>query len=234
MLLGARGVVRRDSRGGISLQNVTGVGATSSVLRITGAAHASVFSVNGVACTSVTEAAPAPASGAASLRVTFGGPRLEAFMPALDAPAVSDGAEWLNGSVTVDQAMLRQLRARQRGYPIAWTPTDERAAWLAPARMLLSLYLAAPRDSQALALRIDGAPVAVQRAYNSRGVVRGNTFIGFFADLSSLDAGRHELALQLPDGVKPGEVSLFWQNVADEDVDDVDTCELLAPPLVLV
>ena len=99
--------------------------------------------------------------------------------------------------------------------------------WLAPERLLLYLQIAEPNWLMEAAMKIDGKPVEVKKAYSSRTPGRlqfgkgHNTFTGFYADVSDLKPGRrYEVEVTLPDGLKPGQFQgLFFENVETEYTD---------------
>jgi len=68
-------------------------------------------------------------------------------------------------------------------------------------------------------LKIDGAPVELQRAYSSIRV-HAPSFVGFYADVSHLTADQdHRLELVLPT-LAPGQFQgVFFDNVEDEFTD---------------
>jgi len=113
----------------------------------------------------------------------------------------------------VPRRVVDQLAARARTWPIRWTPDDYHTPWLAPHRLLLFVQIAEPDDRWAPALRIDGRPVALEKAYTAlRPVAR--TFVGFYADVSLLAPDRdYRLELDLPP-LRPGQFQgVFFQNV---------------------
>ncbi len=114
----------------------------------------------------------------------------------------------------VTAAMQQQLEARAQAYPVNWTATDMRASWLAPARLLLNIFIADPRDSMAVQLWIDGQSVPLTKAYNSRGLQHPGTFLGFYFDASQTMVGpQHTYSLLLP-AMGPGQFrGLFWHNI---------------------
>ena len=113
--------------------------------------------------------------------------------------------------------VFAQLDARQQAWPIPWTPEDYRTTWLAPHRLLLYVQIAEPDDTWEPQLRIDGRTIELRRAYSSIRVHR-RSFVGFYADLSLLQADReYRLELDLPTGLKPGQFQgVFFQNVETE------------------
>ena len=126
-------------------------------------------------------------------------------------PQFSGGT--LRGTFTVPARVFDQLRARQRAWPIPWTSEDYRTTWLAPQRLLLYVQIAEPDDRWEASLAIDGRLVELKKAYTAVRVYR-RTFVGFYADVSLLDAGReHTFELTLP-ALRPGQLQgVFFENV---------------------
>jgi len=122
----------------------------------------------------------------------------------------------LRGTFDVPARVFDQLMARREAWPIPWTAEDYRATWLAPERLLLYVQAAEPDASWEASLAIDGRPVRMEKAYTAiRAVSR--TFVGFYADLSLLEADReHTFELTLPP-LRPGQFQgLFFENVEPE------------------
>ena len=130
---------------------------------------------------------------------------------------VSFAGGWFNVSFVVTQAISDQLAARKKAYPIEWTETDARAAWLVPHRLLMAPFIADPADSMVVDMLIDGKPVAPTPAYNSRGRKISRCYLGLYFDASALTVGgQHTLALKLP-ALAPGRFQgVFWQNLETE------------------
>jgi hypothetical protein len=65
--------------------------------------------------------------------------------------------------------LLAQLADRQKAYPIQWEEADYRAAWLVQTRLLMYPFISPVSDSKLkISLLIDGKPVSLTKAYNSR------------------------------------------------------------------
>ena len=113
----------------------------------------------------------------------------------------------------VPARVFEQLAARQKAWPIPWTPEDFRATWLAPERLLLYVQLAEPDDRWEPRLRIDGRTVELKKAYSAIRAAR-RTFVGFYADLSLITPDRtYEVELELP-RLRPGQFQgLFVDHV---------------------
>ena len=122
----------------------------------------------------------------------------------------------LRGTFAVPARVFDQLKARREAWPMPWTAEDYRATWLAPERLLLYVQIAEPDDAWKASLTIDGRTVRLEKAYTAiRAVPR--TFVGFYADVSLLEADReHTFELMLP-RLRPGQLQgLFFENVEAE------------------
>jgi hypothetical protein len=158
----------------------------------------------------------APGRSPQTVRVRFAGERFDrAQQVGTYDPTFAGGR--FEGSFRVPSRVFAQLEARQRAWPIPWTPEDYRTTWLAPHRLLLYVQFAEPDDAWTPQLRIDGRVVELKRAYSSIRVHR-RSFVGFYADLSLLQPDReYRLELDLPTGLKPGQFQgVFFQNVETE------------------
>jgi hypothetical protein len=147
--------------------------------------------------------------------VTFEGERFRHYQQ-IDSYSAAFKGETVTASFRLPQRVLDQLAARRKAWPIDWTAEDLRSTWLAPERLLLFVQIAEPDDRWTASLKIDGAPVELQKAYAS---VRPNArnFTGFYADVSKLTAGSHKLELALPSGLKAGQYQgVFFENVETE------------------
>jgi hypothetical protein len=122
----------------------------------------------------------------------------------------------VTGTFTIPRRVFDQLRARRRRWPIPWTAEDYRTTWLAPERLLLYAPLSEADDRWEARLVIDGKPVEFRKAYTAVRAVRG-TFVGFYADVSLLEADRlYRFELELP-ALKPGQLlGLYFENVEPE------------------
>ena len=92
------------------------------------------------------------------------------------------------------------------------------APWTAPHRLLLFVNVAEPVDGMRVTLTIDGKPVALTRAYTSaHPQAVGNTFVGWYADVSALEPEKpHAFEIELPP-LAPGQFQgLFLDNVEAE------------------
>lgn len=230
MLVGSVGTVVASVGQDAGTAVVTGASAptgSSAVLRVVvaggsrglGAAAANLV-VNGKSCTSTTR----NDAGDLAVTATFAGAPIHHAMP------ISPGAVpqqpwkggWLNTSFVVPSAMKAQAAARQAAYPIDWGPADYKASWLVPSRLLVYAFIVQPTNNMKLTLMVDGAPVDVTAAYNSRGLPHPRTFLGFYFDASKLSADTpHKLSISVPPSDFQG---LFWENVDTEYTSDVIKC----------
>ncbi len=136
-------------------------------------------------------------------------PQIGAFIPEFT------GGTYV-ASFTVPKRVFDQLAARRASWPIPWTAEDLKTPWLAPERLLLYVQIAEPDDKWEATLRIDGMPVALEKAYSAVRAVP-STFVGFYADVSSLTPDtEHKLELVLPP-LRPGQFQgVFLQNIEPE------------------
>lgn len=153
-----------------------------------------------------------------SAQVHFAGTR---FGKAEQIALTSDANGLLRGSFVVPQGVFDQLVARKKAWPIPWTQQDYQTTWLAPARLLLFVQFAEPKDSMKVEATLDGQPLELTRAYTSVHA-HSPSFVGFYADLSKVapDA-RHSFTLRLPQ-LKPGQFQgVFFENVEPRFTEDV-------------
>jgi hypothetical protein len=130
---------------------------------------------------------------------------------------------------SVPQRIFDQLEKRKRKWSFDWTEEDLECTWLAPERLLLYLQIAEPDWKMEAALKLDGKPVELKKAYSSRTPGRlqmgkgHNTFTGFYADVSDLRPGRtYRLEAKLPASLKPGQFQgIFFENVETEYTGEV-------------
>jgi len=118
----------------------------------------------------------------------------------------------------VPPRIVKQLEARRTAWPIPYDEDEIEATWTAPWRMLMFINIADPKDAMEVSMKIDGKPVEVKKAYSSiyaQGQTR--TFVGFYADLSGIEADKdHEVEVSLPD-LQPGQFQgLFFDTVEPE------------------
>jgi hypothetical protein len=136
-----------------------------------------------------------------------------------DDPAFRGGR--FTARFTVPGRIFDQLVARRRAWPIPWTAEDYLTTWLAPERLLLFVQIAEPEPTWEARLVIDGRPVELKKAYSA---VRAEpkTFVGFYADLSSIAADReHRLELDVP-RLRLGQwQGVFFDNIETELTDRI-------------
>jgi hypothetical protein len=149
------------------------------------------------------------------LDVRFDGTEFHRLQPVVIPDATFTGGR-ISGTFTVPRRVLDQLAARRLAWPIPWTSEDFRTTWLAPERLLLYAQFAEPDDRWDARLTIDGRTVELRKAYTAVRAVP-QTFVGFYADLSLLDADRpNRFELELP-RLEPGRFrGLFFENVEPE------------------
>jgi hypothetical protein len=209
VLFGAVGSV--TVRGGVvSIDGVRGEMGTSQELLL--AAPAAV-AVTGVLVNGQPVSIARTSSGALSLPVSFAGAPFSHYQQiGSDDPAFAGGR--FTARFAVPGRVFDQLVARRRAWPIQWTAEDYLTTWLAPERLLLFVQIAEPDPTWEARLTIDGKVVELRKAYSA---VRNEprTFVGFYADLSSLAADEeHTLELDLP-RLRPGQ----WQGVFFDNIE---------------
>jgi hypothetical protein len=125
------------------------------------------------------------------------------------------------GRFTVPKRVFDQLAARRRAWPMDWTPEELETTWLAPERLLLYVQIAEPDAKWNATMTIDGRPIELKKAYAAIRPV-DSTFVGFYADVSSLTPDEeHTLTLVLPT-LKPGQFQgVFFENVETEYTDRI-------------
>ncbi len=131
--------------------------------------------------------------------------------------------------LTISQQYLEKLASYREAWPIPYTPDDLEAPWVDPSRMLLFINIAdpyrekveewkdgngeihtrnvrEPMDVGELSLKVDGREVKIKGAYNGVYPYETRTFLGFYADLSHLQAGpAYSLDLTLPGDLRRGQ-----------------------------
>jgi hypothetical protein len=198
----------------LALTDVRGEAGTAARLVVvlpsrTTVSHATV---NGVAAAIV-----AHRGNVVEVSARFGGAEFHQLEPVVRWDSTFTGGH-LSGTLTIPRRVFDQLSARRRAWPIPWTAEDYRTTWLAPERLLLYAPFAQPDDRWDARLLIDGKPIELQKAYTAVRVVR-TTFVGFYADISSLEPDRpHRFELDLP-VLEPGRfLGLYVENVEPEYV----------------
>ncbi|HEV8598999.1 MAG TPA: hypothetical protein VGQ69_06535 [Gemmatimonadales bacterium] len=211
VLFGAPGTAM-VSDGVLALRDVTGPMGTTAHLLVVLPPRTMVqrATVNGVPTVIVPRG-----TAAVDLTIRFAGAEFHQLQPAAAWDSSFSGGH-VTGSFTIPQRVFDQLRARRRAWPIPWTPEDYRTTWLVPERLLLYASFSEPDDRWEARLSIDGKPVELRKAYTAVRVVP-STFVGFYADVSSLDADRpYRFELELP-ALKRGQfLGLYFENVEPE------------------
>jgi hypothetical protein len=217
-LFGAPGTVG-VSGNTLAIDGVRGeVGTTADLLvSVPGAAGAAVTEVrvNGEpARFSRTDA------GLLSLSAAFDGERFRHYQQVGDVDPAFAGGRYA-ARFTIPQRIVDQLAARRKAWPIPWTTEDYRTTWLAPERLLLFVQIAEPNPAWEARLTINGRMVELRKAYSA---VRTEpaTFVGFYADLSLLEAGReYALELDLPPLAVGQLQGVFFENIETEYTDRI-------------
>jgi hypothetical protein len=216
VLFGAAGLV--TVRGGaVSIDGVRGEAGTRQDLLVVVPAAGTVTGVQ-------VNGQPVPfartPAGALSIPVSFAGAPFRHYQQiGADDPTLTGGC--FKARFTVPQRVFDQLAARRRAWPIPWTAEDYLTTWLAPERLLLFVQIAEPDPAWEARLVIDGQLVELRKAYSAvRDAPR--TFVGFYADLSSIAADReHTVELNLPH-LRPGQwQGVFFDNVETELTDRI-------------
>lgn len=211
MLFNAPGVVSLEGNA-LEASGVKGEAGTESTLLVLlppGRA-ASRVRVDG---RDMPEAVSTP--GLLSIPVRFDGERFAHYQQVGAYDAGFAGGT-MTGAFRIPRRVFDQHAARAKAWSIRWTPEDYRTTWLAPERLLLFVQIADPDTRMDVHLKIDGRSVALTKAYSA---IRPEprTFVGFYADVSLLEADReYRVELQLPP-MKPGQFQgLFFENVETE------------------
>lgn len=151
-----------------------------------------------------------------SARIRFAGDAFTRSQPLWRYdPSFTGGS--VRASFRVPDRILEQLRRRKQEWPVPYTEDDLIATWLGSYRLLLYAHIAEPNEALELTMTIDGAPLQVYKAYNSIYPTSGRTFLGFYADVSSLDRGKeHVLEVVLPRLPAGRFQGLFFENIEPE------------------
>jgi hypothetical protein len=131
-------------------------------------------------------------------------------------PAFAGGTA--RGSFRIPIRIFDQLRARRASWPVTYTEDDLLATWLGSHRLLLFVQIAEPDEAMDVKLRIDGKPVPLTKAYNSiYGHSSKRTFLGFYADVSSLQPDRdYAIEVDVPVLGAGRFQGVFFENVEPE------------------
>lgn len=217
MVLGAPG--KAEWRNGtLALSGVRGEVGEQRTVRVVGQDFAAVqrVTVNGTPLPFQRE------GDAVVVKVRFAGAPFAACTP-VALPENSFAGGTLRSTFSIPSRIKRQLEARQRAWPVAYTEEERLAPWLNSDRLIAFLQIAEPDDGMKVSLQIDGHEVALRPAYTS--ILRNNpknTFVGWMADLTALSAEQaHEVVLQLPE-LRPGQCQgLFLDTVEAEFTEEI-------------
>lgn len=211
ILFGATGTVTLAG-GLLELRGVSGeIGTRSRItVAIPRAARMNRATINGVPIGFVGHG-----TGTIEALLDFAGAPFHQLQPVVTWDSIFAGGR-AGGTATVPQRIFDQLRARHSAWPIPWTAEDYRTTWLVPERLLLYAAFSEPDDGWDSRLLIDGSEVPLRRAYTAVRAVH-STFVGFYADVSWLEADRrHTFELILPP-LRPGQfLGLYFENVEPE------------------
>lgn len=234
--------LRSDNQMAITLSNVIGKSGTTETAAIwtnnftrSEGLNGGV-SVNGIACsrnknTSILQS-PIGTGDMNGLKVDidFAGDIVQKLMSLGELPSSSNIGGTFIFKFVIPGAVQNQLKQRQSYYPIDWYPAEYNATWLVPTRLLASIYTSKPSTSWNINATIDGIHVKASQAFNSRGLVRPNVFLGWYLDLDTIfsqssDFGKnHTLKLTLPT-IQSGQFKgVFLENVETEYSRDVVAC----------
>jgi len=145
----------------------------------------------------------------------FDGVEVHRLQPVIVADSMFAGGH-ITGTFSIPKRVFEQLATRRRAWPIPWTAEDYQTTWLVPERLLLYAPLVGSDDRVQASLVVDGQPVGLRKAYSAVRAVP-STFVGLYADLSSLEPDRtYRFELEVPE-LKPGAFrGLFFENVEPE------------------
>ncbi len=123
----------------------------------------------------------------------------------------------VTGSFTIPARIFEQLQRRKEQWPIPYTQEDLKNQWLAPHRLLLYVHIADPDDKMTANLKLNGQTVDLVKTYTSVTYPNARLFVGFYADVSSLEPDKlYQVELELSE-MKPGQYQgLFFANVETE------------------
>jgi hypothetical protein len=130
-------------------------------------------------------------------------------------PAFAGGT--VRASFRIPRRIVEQLRARRQSWPVPYTDDDLIATWLGSHRLLLYAHVAEPDDAKDLGMTIDGKPAEVRKAYNNIYGNRKSNFLGWYADISALEAEKeHILEVVVPPMAAGRFQGLFFENIEPE------------------
>jgi hypothetical protein len=131
-------------------------------------------------------------------------------------PAFTGGT--VRAKLAIPSRVFRQLADRKAKWPVAYTADDLQAPWLGPWRLLLFVSIADPLETMDVAVKINGSPVEVKKAYNSVYPHSPNrTYLGSYLDLSGLKPDMaYDIEATIPP-LAPGQfLGLFFENIEAE------------------
>ena len=214
VLLGTPGKVARDGAK-LSLSEVRGLTGRACELEVL------TPDANTVTKITLNGHAIGPFKSAANLvtiPVRFAGPRIE-HCQQVGSYDPNFSGKVFQTELIIPQKVFAQLAARRAAWPVKYTAEELLATWRGSDRLLLFIQIADPKDDWPVALKIDGQPVEVIKAYGDVFPLgRERTFHGFYVDISKLTADTaHKVEVELPDGLQPGQFQgLFLENVESE------------------
>ena len=132
------------------------------------------------------------------------------------------------GKFSIPKRIFTQLYNRRKAWPIPYTEDDLLATWLGSDRLLLFINIADPNPKMSVSMKINGSPVEVKKAYNGIYPNSGDqTFLGFYADISSLKPDTiYDVEVNLPN-LKPGQFQgIFFDNIETEYTQEVSKAEM--------
>lgn len=181
-LLGAAGQAALDGES-LTLTGVAGEPGTTAALTVLlpPGKKVATLHVNGRPWTSFAQS-----DGRLTLALPFAGARFDHCQQigSYDRD-FSDTA--FRSEFTIPQRVFAQLAARRQAWPIPYTDDDLLATWRGPHRLLLYVHIADPDDKWTVGLTLNGQPVELKKAYGDvYPLGRERTFVGFYADVSSL------------------------------------------------
>ncbi|HAK97017.1 MAG TPA: hypothetical protein DCM87_19005 [Planctomycetes bacterium] len=218
LLLGATGKAELED-GVLRLTGVRGEPGTTRALAAALPVDARVraASVNGV------DAKFRQEPGLVSLRARFAGTAFGARQR-IGSPDPSFAGGVYKAEATIPARVFAQLAARARAWPVAYSAEERAAAWLNSDRLILFISVADPDDEKltGVALAVDSRPVEVKPAYTA--IVRSNprnTFVGWYADISSLAPDvPHVFEATLP-ALDPGRFLGLFLDTVEADYTDL-------------
>ncbi|MEI7900807.1 MAG: hypothetical protein WCK89_11175 [bacterium] len=171
-------------RGGrLELKDVRGETGTSCdlVVALPKGSAVTAVTVNG------KSAKYSQSGSAVSLNVKFAGaPFSQCQQVGTYSPVFS--GETFTGEFSIPKRIFDQLQARKAAWPVPYTEDDRIAPWIGPERLLLFVNIADAKPDMNVTMKLNGQPFDIKKAFNGIYTNSGNqTFIGFYADVASLN-----------------------------------------------